>query len=157
MHGAVRVESYTDPATNLLEYAPWRVATRAGVRSFVPRSGRWQGPGLVVELGTEDGGLIADRESAAALMDADIRVPRSALPPPAPGEVYLFDLIGLPVRGADGHDFGAVEKILDNGVQPVLQCAPGGVLIPFVRGPIVLDTDLEAGEIRLAWTAEHAL
>ena len=51
MHGAVRVESYTDPATNLLEYAPWRVATRAGVRSFVPRSGRWQGPGLVVELG----------------------------------------------------------------------------------------------------------
>ena len=62
-------------------YARWRVSTRSGHRILCPQEGRWHGPGLIVQLGTEDGGTITDREYAQRLVNADIRVARSALPP----------------------------------------------------------------------------
>ncbi len=157
VHGWVRVESFTEPALNILDYAPWYVHTRAGVQSFVPVQGRWHGPGLIVQLGTEDGGVIADRDAALALVNADVSVSRDALPPAAPGEIYLADLEGLRVIGADGHDFGVVNRVLDNSVQAVMEIGDSGLLVPFVRGPIVTSTDAEAGEIHISWTAEDAL
>lgn len=157
MHGWVRVESFTDPALNILEYAPWFVHTRSGVQSFVARQGRWHGPGLIVQLGTEDGGVIGDRDHALSLVNADIAVPRSALPPAGPDEIYLSDLVGLRVIGADGHEFGQVTRVLDNTVQAVMEVGSDGLLIPFVRGPIVSHADIEAGEVHLTWTAEYAL
>ncbi|MGB1557358.1 MAG: ribosome maturation factor RimM [Oceanococcaceae bacterium] len=157
VHGWIRVESFTEPATNILDYAPWHVHTPAGVRSFVPREGRWHGPGLIVQLGTEDGGIIADRDVALSLVNAEVTVPRSALPPAGPDEIYLNDLMGLRVLGADGHDFGTVRRLHDNTVQAVMEIGDEGLLVPFVRGPIVTHTDLDAGEIHLSWTADDAL
>ncbi len=157
VHGWVRVESFTEPALKLLEYAPWHVHKRSGVQSFVAVQGRWHGPGLIVQLGTEDGGLITDRDVALGLVNSDISVPRSMLPKLGPDEIYLADLIGLRVIGADGHEFGTVKRVLDNTVQAVMEIGDEGLLVPFVRGPIVTHTDVEAGEVHLSWTADYAL
>ncbi len=157
MHGWVRVESFTEPALNILDYAPWHVHRRSGVQSFVAVQGRWHGPGLIVQLGTEDGGLVTDRDVALSLVNADITVPRSELPELEPGEIYLADLVGLRVIGADGHEFGTVTRVLDNTVQAVMEIGDQGLLVPFVRGPIVSSADVDAGEVHLTWTAEDAL
>lgn len=155
VHGWVRVESFTEPALNILEYAPWHVGTPAGVRLFVPLQGRWHGPGLIVQLGTDDGGVITDRDVAVSLVNSDISVSRDLLPPEAPDEIYLADLVGMRVIGADGYEFGTVKRVLDNTVQAVMEIGDARHLIPFVRGPIVCKTDKEAGEVHLLWTQEH--
>lgn len=157
VHGWVRVESFTEEPLDILDYTPWSVYAQAGVLSLVPLQGRWQGPGLVVQLGTPDGGVITDREYAQTLLNAEITVPRSALPTAGEDEIYLVDLVGMRVHGSDGHDFGRITRVLDNGVQPVMELDEGAQLIPFVRGPVVTRTDVAAGVVTLAWTAEYAL
>lgn len=156
--GQVRVESFTDPAENILDYARWRVSTRGGHRILCPLGGQWQGPGLVVQLGTEDGGVIADRDAALALVDADISVPRRELPELPDGEVYWADLVGLDVQGLDGEALGQVARVIDNPAHPILELAgEPPMLIPFVRGPIVEAVDLDAGLIRVNWSSDYAL
>ncbi|MEN8720548.1 MAG: ribosome maturation factor RimM [Oceanococcaceae bacterium] len=161
VQGWVRVESFTDPAENVLTYQPWTVETRSGVVSLVPLNGRWHGPGLVVQLGTPDGGIVTDRDRALALTNADVRVERNLLPPPKPGEVYLADLLGMTIVSADGHRLGRIENLLDNGVQPVLDVGVEGgasrLLVPFVRDAIVSRTDTDRGEVHLVWTRDDAL
>lgn len=158
VRGWVRVESFTDPVENLLDYARWRVSTRSGHRILCPQEGRWHGPGLIVQLGTEDGGLIADRDAAAALVNAEICVSRTELPALPEGEVYWSDLVGLRVIGIDDEALGNVTAVLKNPAHPILQVgAEPGLLIPFVRGAIVESVDLERGEIRVQWASDYAL
>ncbi len=156
--GQVRVQSFTDPAENILEYARWRVSTARGHVYLCPLKGQWHGPGLIVQLGTEDGGVIADREAALALVDSTISVARSELPAPAPGEVYWADLLGLDVIGLEGERLGRVVRVLENPAHPILELDAQPLLqIPFVRGPIVESVDLERGEIHVAWASDYAL
>lgn len=156
--GQVRVESFTEPAENILDYARWRVQTRGGLRILCPDDGRWHGPGLLVQLRTEDGGLIADRQAALSLVDATIAVQRKELPEPPAGEVYWADLIGLQVLGQDGEILGRVVRVIDNPAHPILELdADPVLLIPFVRGPIITAVDLSAGRIHSTWSADYAL
>lgn len=156
--GQVRVESFTEPAENILNYARWRVSTRGGHRILCPISGQWHGPGLVVQLGTEDGGTIADRDSALALVNADISVARTELPELTEGEVYWSDLVGLRVLGLDEQELGRVVRVVDNPAHPILELdSEPPLLIPFVRGAIIDSVDTEAGIIHCQWSADYAL
>lgn len=156
--GQLRVQSFTEPAENILDYARWRVSTSRGHLRLCPLSGQWHGPGLIVKVGTEDGGVIADRESALALVDGEISVRRSELPAPAEGEVYLADLVGLDVIGLNEERLGKVSRVLDNPAHPILELDVQPIMqIPFVRGPIVEVVDLAAGQIRVNWSSDYAL
>ncbi len=154
--GALRVQSYTDPAERILDYAHWHLNGAHGRFLMVPLEGRWHGPGLVVRLGFADGGELADRDSAQAFIDSDISVPRSALPPLPEGEVYWVDLIGCTVQAADGRTLGRVAQVLDMPAHPVLQLDDGQTLIPFVRGPIISAVDLASGRITTQWLGDAA-
>lgn len=155
--GWLRVESFTQPAENILDYARWRVAARGGQRILCPRAGKWHGPGLIVQLGTEDGGLIADRRDAELLVDAVISVDRAELPDAGPDQVYWVDLVGMQVIGLDDEVLGRVEQVIDNPAHPILQLdGPKQLLIPFVRGPIVESVDKQAGVIRVLWSSDYA-
>ena len=156
--GWVRLESYTEPAENILDYARWRVSTRGGHRFMCPQQGRWHGPGLIVQLSTEDGGLIADREAALGFVHADVSVEREQLPALPDGEIYWSDLIGMQVLGLEDEALGQVEQVLDNPAHPILQLAgEPPLLIPFVRGPIVHLVDTEDNIIRVNWASDYAL
>jgi 16S rRNA processing protein RimM len=156
--GLLRVESYSDVTDSVLEYARWRVSTPGGYKFLCPLSGRWHGPGLVVQLGTEDGGVIADRESAAALVGASISVRASELPVLGKDEVYWADLVGLQVIGIDEEKLGSVAQVFENPAHPILQLATEPpLLIPFVRGAIVESVDLDTGIIRVLWSSDYAL
>lgn len=70
---------------------------------------------------------VTDRNAAEAMRGTEITVPRSVLPPLAPGEYYHVDLIGLPVVTTDGAAIGRVVGVENFGAGDVIEIErPGG-------------------------------
>jgi 16S rRNA processing protein RimM len=91
---------------------------------------------------------IDDRESAYALVDADLYIERSALPEPEEDAWYRQDLIGLEVFGTDGAYIGRIENIFATGSNDVLVVENHGAetLVPAIKS-VVLEVDLAAGRM----------
>ncbi|MEQ8663922.1 MAG: ribosome maturation factor RimM [Gammaproteobacteria bacterium] len=152
--GWLKVQSHTRPFEQLLEYVPWLLRVDGQWREQRVREARRHHGTLIVAL---DG--VADRDTAAGLVRADIAVLRSQLPAPAPGEFYWVDLVGLTVVNRDDVVLGEVRGLLETGAHDVVRVAPPAAgaserLIPFVREVYVLDIDLAAGIMRVDWHAD---
>jgi 16S rRNA processing protein RimM len=146
VQGWVRITSYTDPPDNILDYEHW----------YLGRAGQWQ------EVEVEDGRMTAkgvqaklvgieSPEDARLQVGIEIAVPRSELPPTAPGEYYWSDLEGLEALTPTGESLGRVDHF---------RSTPGGDIavirgakehwIPFVKDRIV-KVDLDARRIVFDW------
>lgn len=150
MKGWVRVFSYTDPRDNIVHYQPWYLRCDGTWQARRVAEGKRHGKGVIVRLeGCED------RDQAAALMDCEIGVRRDQLPPTAPGEYYWNDLLGLDVVTVQNEPLGKVDHLLETGANDVLVVqGERERLIPFVRGKVVMQVDLEAGVIQVDWDKE---
>ena len=86
----------------------------------------------------------------------EIYVPRSALPPPSPGEYYWVDLEGMRVVTVEGVDFGTVSHIFATGANDVLVARNDERerLIPFVQPQYVTSVDFDAGVVTVDWDPE---
>lgn len=147
VRGWIRVHSYTEPRQNLLAYRSWVLAHGGRDRRVEVEEARESGQRLIAKLAGID-----DRDGAAALIGASISVPRSALPPPAPGEYYWTDLEGLVVRNGSGDLLGRVDRLIATGANDVLVLeGPEERMIPFVQGSTVQRVDLDRGEIVVDW------
>ncbi len=152
--GWLHVESHTEPAQRLLDYAQWTLRLASGERfTRGLAAGRIHQRGLVVQL---EG--VATREAAGRLTGAVIEVERASLPPAGEREYYRADLIGFSVRNLEGAELGTVSHFVD---------APGGALLvartptgreSWVRAapPHLQRVDLAAREIVVDWPAELA-
>ena len=148
--GWVKVKSYTDPVSNILEYSPWSLGEGVDARIVKVVDGRLQGKVLVARL---DG--IDDRDQAEALTRSIIRVDRSNFADLEEGEYYWNDLVGLRVFNLEGVAMGAVTGLMSTGANDVLVVLGDRErLIPFVRGQYVKDISLERGEVRVDWDPE---
>lgn len=92
---------------------------------------------------------VADRNAADLMRGVEIAVPRSALPKAEDDEVYLVDLVGLEVRGANGFT-GRVTQIFE---YPSVVClevtSEDGVReVPMLEGRIA-EIDVDAGYVVL--------
>jgi 16S rRNA processing protein RimM len=97
---------------------------------------------------------VADRDAAAALTLAEVRVPRAALPALAPGEYYVQDVIGCEVTDEAGRALGRVMETFWNGAHDVATVAgPDGRerLVPLVAD-FVLDVDAASRKMRVRWS-----
>lgn len=147
--GWVRVQSYTRPIENLLEYSPWLLHTDGIWREYEVTAARQHHGGLIVELRG-----IADRDLAAALVHADIAVQRQQLGEAGADAYFWVDLIGLAVYNTEGVPLGEVKGLLETAAHDVLRIVDGDGrerLVPFVRGVFVLEVDLAAGRIVVDW------
>lgn len=150
VRGWVKIESHTDPAANILGYTPWQLVTARGVVEKAVLTGRQHGSYVVARL---EG--IEDRDSALGLKGTAIRVPRQHLPEPEDQTYYWADLEGLRVVNQDGVELGRVAHLLETGSNDVLVVhGERERLIPFLRGSVVIDVDLAAGEMRVDWDPE---
>jgi 16S rRNA processing protein RimM len=162
--GWVKVHTYTESKTTLLDHAAWWIRPRAGSGSAsCAATGRWKeyrieasrehGASLVAQLAG-----IGDREAAAALNGADVGVPRATLPAVKENELYYSDLVGLAVVNRQGARLGVVSKVQDFGAHPVL-CVADEVtaqerMIPFVA--VYVDSvDVAAGRIDVDWQLDY--
>lgn len=148
--GWVHVESYTDPPDRLLDYREWLVKSATG-EQFVPQEARTHGSGIVAKF---EG--VEDRDRAAKLAGAVIRVARSLLPQLEEREFYEADLIGLRVRNREGVELGVLQHFV---------ATPGGSLmvilgegretwVPAVPQHLT-KVDVKAGLIEVDWPAEY--
>ena len=89
---------------------------------------------------------MTDRNAAEALRGTELFVPRERLPEPEEDEVYVHDLIGLPVHLADGTRLGEIVDVADYGAGDLIDVKVEGrkdtVLIPFAS-QYVLEADGE--------------
>lgn len=151
VRGWVRVLSHTKPRDNILHYGRWHLRRGGGWQPVAVTAGQSHGKGLVVKLRE-----CADREQARSLIGADVAVPRSELPAPAPGEYYWIDLVGLRVESVGGEALGEVESLFETGANDVLvvRGEDRERLIPFVTGQVIKRIDLDAGLIQVDWDPE---
>ncbi len=158
VRGWVRIASFTDPPSNLLDYQPWHLRLE---RADSGQSGWQLCPAEAVR--PHRGGFVArfpqvvDRDAALRISGAEIAVPQTCLPAPGEGEFYWRELIGLRVVDQNGMDLGVVERLLPTGVHDVLAIQGGGdggaeVLIPFV-GAHVSEVRIQDGVIHVDWEA----
>ncbi len=168
VRGWVKVFSHTQPRENILNYTPWQLDVDGAWQTRRVVRGRMQGKGVIAQLEGCD-----DRDKAAMLVGAEIAIERSQLPPPAAGEYYWSDLIGLAVENREGVALGTVVALMETGANDVLvvraaeevtSAAPQydteqpvektERLIPFVPGVIVTEIDLKARRMVVDWDAE---
>ena len=151
--GWVKVHSYTDPMTNLLEYPIWHVHVDGQWKEIKVLQGKPQGKGLVASLQGID-----DRDLALALSQSEIGVPESQLPELEEDEHYWFQLISLKVVNTEGVLLGQVKEVYDSGGgNEVLAIQPceGSVdkqqrLVPFVE-QYILEVDLDEELVQVDW------
>jgi len=151
VRGQIKIESWTEPREAIFRYQPWILRNAAGSeREFSGARGKPSGKHLVATFpGVED------RDAVEALRGTEILVPRSALPPPRPGEFYWVDLEGLRVVNAEGVDFGRVSHLFSTGANDVLVASGERErLIPFVEPDFVKSVDFDAGLVTVDWDPE---
>ncbi len=151
VRGEIKLESFSSPVDAIFRYRPWTLRTAQGVeREIEGARGRNTAKGIVMQMPGVD-----DRDAAEALRGSEIFVPRSALPPPKPGEYYWVDLEGLRVVNTDGVDFGTVSHLFSTGANDVMAVrGERERLIPFVQPDYVKAVDFETGTVTVDWDPE---
>lgn len=151
VRGELKLESFGDPSDAIFRYRPWTLRTAQGVeREIEGARGRSTAKGIVMSLpGVED------RDAAEALKGSEIFVPRSALPPPKPGQYYWVDLEGLRVVNTEGADFGTVSHLFSTGANDVLVARGDRErMVPFLEPDYIVSVDFDAGCITVDWDAD---
>ena len=147
--GWVKLRSDTDPADRLLEYPDLRMLHR-GTWSlcWIEASGHSGGRVTAKFAGIED------RDGAAALVGAQLGVPRAALPARGPREHYRADLIGYRVVDGTGRELGSVDHFVDTPAHPLMVVRGRGEwLIPAVPRHL-RRVDPEARQVVVDWDDE---
>ncbi|WP_422911486.1 ribosome maturation factor RimM [Pseudomonas sp. MAC6] len=153
--GDVKVYSFTEPLTNVLNYPHWTLKRDGEVKQVEVAGGRLQGKVLVAKLKGLD-----DREVARTFAGFDICVPRSQLPELSDGDYYWYQLEGLKVIDQAGQLLGKVDHLFETGANDVMVVKPctdsldgRERLLPYTE-QCVLSIDLVAGEMRVDWDAD---
>jgi len=155
VHGWVKARTFTASPAGLIGYRSWWLAKDTGAwREFAVVEARRHADTVVASL---EG--LTRREEAMPWRGAMVAVPRTALPAPGAGEVYLADVVGLAVVNRAGAILGRVTGLLETGAHPVLRVAAEGAgaderLIPLT--PAHVDAiDLELGRIVVDWQLDY--
>ena len=101
-------------------------------------------PARVVES-KRAGGRPVIRLDREAVRGAPIEVERDALPEPAEGEYYAFQLVGLEVEEEGGEKLGRVTEVTSGPANDVLELDTG-LALPLVDA-CVRQVDLDGGRI----------
>jgi 16S rRNA processing protein RimM len=129
VRGEIRVKSFTGNPAEIGAYGA--LTDERGARAFALKVLRALKDDMVVAR--VEG--VLTRDDAAALTHVGLFARRAQLPPPAEGEFYHDDLVGLQAKLADGAPFGRVVAVLNYGAGDILEIAPadGGetILLPF--------------------------
>lgn len=151
VRGEVKLESFTDPELAIGRYQPWALRdARGNTRACEDVRVRTGGKGLIATFAD-----IADRDAAESTKGLDVLVPRSALPPPAPGEYYWVDLEGLRVVNVEGVVFGTVSHLFSTGANDVMAVqGERERMIPFLTPDYVKSVDFDAGLVTVDWDAD---
>jgi len=148
VRGQIKLESWTEPREAIFGYQPWTLKSPNGEqRQFSGARGKSSGKHLIATFPDVD-----DRDAVESMRGTEIWVPRSALPPPRPGEFYWVDLEGLQVATVEGVALGQVSHLFSTGANDVMVVRGDRErLVPFVEPDFVKSVDFETGLVTVDW------
>lgn len=152
LHGWVKVHSYTQPSTNIVDYQPWLLQINQLWQPIEPVEYNLHDKQVVVKLPN-----CHTPEEAKAYTHVLIGVYRKQLPTlEGKKQYYWHDLIGLKVYTAQGEYLGLVDQLMATGSNDVL-VVKGQTkhLIPFILEHFILDVDLNEKKIVVDWEAHE--
>ena len=146
VQGWVKIFSHTSPRNNILDYPIWHLIQEGKRTAYKLETGKVHGKGIVALL---EG--VADRDSAARLLQAEIMVPREQLPDAEDDEFYWADLEGLTVVTLEGLELGEVDHLFETGANDVMVVKGDKQrLLPFIRD-VVVKVDSDKAVITVDW------
>jgi 16S rRNA processing protein RimM len=119
LRGEVLIHSYAEVPESIAAYGP--LLDQACSKSFTITQAKPTAKGVLARLAG-----IEDRAAAEALKGEELYVPRDRLPPPADGEFYHADLIGLSAVDAEGRAFGRIVAVHNFGAGDLIEVALTG-------------------------------
>ena len=143
VRGEVRVKSYTSEPSAIAAYGPLHDET--GTRAFEFEALRRLRDDLFVARFKG----VADRQTAEALTNTGLYMPRERLAPLAEEEFFHADLIGLTAETTAGAALGTVVAVQNFGASDVLEIAPPEgetLLVAFTRATVPL-VDVAGGRL----------
>ncbi len=133
IRGEVKLKSFTADPKAIASYSP--LETARGQKLEIAKL-RLQKDGFIAILKG-----ITDRNAAEALRGTELFVARDRLPVTEDDEVYIHDLIGLPVHLSDGSRLGEIVDVVDYGAGDLIDVRIEGrkdtVLIPFANSYVL--------------------
>jgi 16S rRNA processing protein RimM len=145
VRGEVSVATFTAAPESIGDYGP--LSDETGQRRFDLKIVRVTPKGVIVRIAG-----VADRTAVEALNGTALYVDRERLPPPAEGEYYHEDLIGLAAVTVDGAALGEVVAVQNYGAGDLLEVRLSGQsqteLIPFTDA-CVPTINFAAGQVTI--------
>lgn len=145
LHGAIRINSYTQPKENIFTYQPWILSDESSLRVA---SWKQHGQNIIAELADYD-----TIEKAKTLTDQLIHIPRSDLPELEEGTYYWEDLEGLQVINQENTLLGEVDYVFEGmqfAIIVVKRAKRQPLLVPYQK-TVVLNVSLEKRIIEVDW------
>jgi 16S rRNA processing protein RimM len=145
--GWVKVHSYTEIVTDILEYAPWYIEEKQDWQKLEAEECRPHGKGVIIKIKGYD-----SPETARVLTGKHIGISKDQLPKLSKNEFYWADLQGLTVINQEGQVLGVVSYLIETGSNDVLVVkGETEQAIPYLPDEVVTKVDLEKKEIHVNW------
>jgi len=167
LKGWVKLFSFTDPPANLLEHRKFftvgndvekgvEKGAEVALQEIEIDHARAQGQGFVGHVKGCD-----ERDQTRNYTGKELLLPKQVLPVLEEG-YYWHQLEGLRVVNLAGEDLGVVHHLLATGANDVLVVHASATsidkeerLLPYVWGQVVLEVDLNSGEIKVDWEKDY--
>jgi 16S rRNA processing protein RimM len=149
VHGWLKIVSYTDPKTNILDLTPWLINQNGNWQELVVKTRQVNDKGIIVELPN-----LTDREIAKSYTNQYIAVKREQLPKLASDDFYWCDLEGLSVFDKEQNFLGKVDCLFATGANDVLvvKNEDKESLIPYLSN-VILEVNLGEQFIKVDWNS----
>lgn len=145
--GWLKVQSFTDPITNIETYSPWYLKNGDQWEPIEVQESREHGKTIVAKLS----GLNTP-EQARLLTGKEIAIKRSQLPSLAKNEYYWSDLEGLTVINQHNQVLGKIAYLIETGANDVLVVkGDKEFAIPYLQGDVIKNIDLASKIMHVDW------
>lgn len=152
--GWIKVNSYTDPESNIFDYSPWQLDVGGELKDVEIAEWRTHNKGLIARLAD-----ISDRNAAELVKGATIVVSAEVFPELTGEEYYWRDLEGMEVVTEQGYHLGKVNNLMETGANDVMvvKANTGDAfgkkerLIPYIEEQVIKQVDLQSRQITVDW------
>lgn len=155
LKGWLRLNSETQPASNILNYRPWLIESKGSdnykqYKELNLAGSTVQADSLLVHIEGFD-----NPEDAQTLVGKSVLTERTQLPELSAGEFYWADLEGLEVFTTAEESLGTVDYLIEAGACDVMVIKGSKErLIPFDQQSVVKTVDLQLGRIIVDWDVD---
>ena len=147
IHGWLKVNSFTDPPENILQYLPWQIQSRQSWINLDITDSKTQSHRILIKLADCN-----TPEQAKLYANVEIAIWREQLATLIDDEFYWSDLEGLTVVNKNGNVLGKVDHLISTGANDVL-CVKGTKehLIPYLPDLYIIQVNMKERQIIVDW------